>query len=146
MGWIGVDLDGTLAYYEPGQYPDIGEPIKTMLDRVMKWLEAGKEVRICTARAAHGPEDIKLVKEWLEGIGLGHLQITCMKDGEMEELWDDKAIQVRPNTGEPIVDAELQESLARQLNWKEPKRKRGSISDPNSFELMKGLEKESRGE
>ena len=145
MGWIGVDLDATLAHYESGQYPDIGEPIPAMYERVQGWLKAGKEVRIMTARAAHGPEDIKAVKAWLEEHGLGELQVTCMKDQEMEELWDDKAIQVRPNTGEPIVDAGLQESLARTVPWRNPKN-RGKISDPNTIELMASLEKDSKKE
>ena len=144
MGWIGVDLDGTLAYYESGQYPEIGKPIPKMYERVQAWMAEGKEVRILTARAAHGPEVIKQVKDWLEEHGLGELQVTCMKDSDMDELWDDKAVQVRPNTGEPIVDAELQESLARSIKWVDPKNKRGRISDPNTFELMQGLEKDSK--
>ena len=41
-GWIGVDLDGTLAYYDGWQGIDhIGEPILPMLNRVTKWLEQG---------------------------------------------------------------------------------------------------------
>ncbi len=144
MGWIGVDLDGTLAYYESGQYPEIGKPIPRMLERVQGWMQEGKEVRIMTARAAHGPEVIKQVKLWLEEHGLSELQVTCMKDSEMDELWDDKAIQVKPNTGEPIVDQALQESYAHTIQWRDPKNKRGKISDPNTFELMSSIEKASK--
>jgi len=139
MGWIGVDLDGTLARYESGQYPEIGEPIEPMVQRVLKWLKDGQEVRILTARAAHGEEDIERVATWLTDVaGLPRLQVTCSKDPDMDVLWDDKAIQVKPNTGEPIVDENLQESLARSVPWKKQRKK---VSDPNSFELMASLEK-----
>jgi hypothetical protein len=37
MGWIGVDLDGTLAQYGEFKGRDhIGEPIAPMLDKVKK--------------------------------------------------------------------------------------------------------------
>ena len=51
MGWIGVDLDGTLAEYH-GWHDDgrIGKPILPMVARVKKWLAEGKEVRIVTER------------------------------------------------------------------------------------------------
>ena len=142
MEWIGVDLDGTLAHYESGQYPEIGEPIEPMLKRVHDWLDAGREVRILTARAAHGEEDIERVTAWLEKVGLPRLQVTCQKDPDMEVLWDDKVVQVRPNTGEPIVDQFLQESLARTLTISKKRKK----TDSNSFELMASLEKDSKGE
>lgn len=141
MGWIGVDLDGTLAHYEEGQYPEIGEPLEPMLKRVRGWLDDGQEVRIVTARAAHGEEDIERVHAWLEKVGLPKLQVSCQKDTDMEVLWDDRAVQVKPNTGEPIVDGNLQESLARTIPRKTRKK-----TDSNSFELMASLEKDSKGE
>ena len=66
---IAVDLDGTLAHYESGQYPEIGDPIEPMMVRVHKWLDEGQEVIIFTARASHGERDIKLVKVTL-AVGL----------------------------------------------------------------------------
>ena len=70
-----------------------------------------------TARAYDAtPEELAAIKEWLERIGLGNLAITCTKDPAMEALWDDKAVQVRPNTGEPIVDEEFQSRLAESLD------------------------------
>jgi hypothetical protein len=30
------------------------------------------------------------------------LPVTCEKDMAMVEFWDDKAVQVIPNTGEPV--------------------------------------------
>lgn len=79
-GWIGVDLDGT-----------------------------GRKVRIFTVRA-HYPEQIRPIQEWcLKHIGTV-LEITGSKDIEMLELWDDRAVGVRPNTGMPMrsypIDAE----------------------------------------
>jgi hypothetical protein len=151
MGWIGVDLDGTLAHYEPGQFPEIGEPIPRMLDRVLKWVDDGEEVRILTARAANGSSDVLRVIVWLRQYGLGHLEVTCIKDPEMEVLWDDKAIQVKPNTGEPIVDQELQEGMAKSLDKEyHEKKKRDKLkpkwwskSDPNSFELMSTIHEDA---
>lgn len=102
MGWIGVDLDGTLAEYGGWQGPDsIGKPIPLMLGRVKKWLERGEEVRIFTARASL-PAQVEPVERWCKKhIGVV-LPVTCMKDSGMIELWDDRAIQVIPNTGERV--------------------------------------------
>ena len=106
MGWIGVDLDGTIAKYEGWRGADhVGEPIPAMVARVKKWLKRGIEVRIFTARV--GPQKSKAdvlaariaIEDWcMKHIGQ-RLQITCMKDYGMIELWDDRAVQVEPNTG-----------------------------------------------
>lgn len=102
MGWIGVDLDGTLAEYGGWQGPDsIGKPIPLMLGRVKEWLKRGEEVRIFTARASL-PAQVEPVERWCKKhIGVV-LPVTCMKDSGMIELWDDRAIQVIPNTGERV--------------------------------------------
>ena len=102
-GWIGVDLDGTLAHYEGWGNGDIGKPIPLMMDRVVEWLKHGKEVRIFTARASD-PTQTKLVEAWLHEHGLGMLKVTNVKDFEMIELWDDRAVQVIPNTGRALQD------------------------------------------
>jgi hypothetical protein len=50
-GWIGFDLDGTLAEYGEWQGPThIGKPIPSMIVRVKNYLDNGYEVRIMTAR------------------------------------------------------------------------------------------------
>lgn len=101
-GWIGVDLDGTLAHYEGWQGADhIGQPIPAMMDRVRGWLAAGQVVKIFTARAAV-PEQIPPVKRWLEANGLPDLDVTNVKDFSMVELWDDRCYRVRTNTGEAL--------------------------------------------
>jgi hypothetical protein len=68
-GWIGVDLDGTLAEYHGWVGPEyIGPPIPAMLDRVKLWLEEGRTVKIFTARCSV-PEQLAPVAEWLERHG-----------------------------------------------------------------------------
>ena len=98
-GWIGVDLDGTLAEYGGWIGPDhIGKPIPLMLSRVKKWLSEGREVRIFTARASI-PSQVEPIANWcIEHLGVA-LPVTNVKDFGMIELWDDRAIQVEANTG-----------------------------------------------
>lgn len=98
-GWIGVDLDATLAHYggwRGGQH--IGAPIEPMIARVRAWIAEGREVRVFTARASD-PEQIPPVRAWLDGLGLTSVGITNVKDFAMVELWDDWCVQVQPNTG-----------------------------------------------
>lgn len=108
-GWIGVDLDGTLAKYDHFIGPThIGEPIPMMVDRVKDWLSQGYEVRIMTARVGpHNPllsvdieEVVMAIEAWcLEHIG-EVLPVTCTKDYHMIALIDDRAYHVFPNTGQ----------------------------------------------
>ena len=101
-GWIGVDLDGTLAHYTGWKGMEhIGDPVPPMVERVRKWIAEGVTVKIFTARACV-PEQIHFVHEWLEKHGLPHLEVTNVKDFAMVELWDDKCIQVEPNTGRVV--------------------------------------------
>lgn len=98
-GWIGVDLDATLAHYDGwrgGQH--IGAPIEPMIARVRSWIAEGREVRVFTARASD-PEQVPPVRAWLDGLGLSAVGITNVKDFAMVELWDDRCVQVQPNTG-----------------------------------------------
>lgn len=111
-GWIGVDLDGTLAHYESGDFgKPIGAPVAAMVKRVQHWLAEGHEVRVFTARVSHDGSQVRsyeaalshvLIHEWcIRHIGRS-LKITCTKDHEMIELWDDRCVQVKQNTGEPV--------------------------------------------
>ena len=99
-GWIGVDLDGTLAQYGGWKGPDhIGAPIMPMVRRVTAWLATGQEVRIFTARASM-PEQVPPIHAWcLTHIGLV-LPVTNVKDFGMIELWDDRCVRVIANVGE----------------------------------------------
>jgi hypothetical protein len=100
--WIGVDLDGTLAKYTTWKGEDhIGEPIPLMVNRVKEWLDAGKDVRIMTARVADDPDGkiAKVIQDWAEEHLGKRLPVTNVKDHQMEALWDDKAHRVEKNTG-----------------------------------------------
>ncbi len=103
-GWIGVDLDGTLAMDE-GWTADsaIGPPVPAMLERVKAWLKDRREVRIVTARVGKddGTERRK-IQVWCRLHVGQELQITNRKDFQMEELWDDRAVQVVKNTGQRV--------------------------------------------
>jgi len=102
-GWIGVDLDGTLAKYDGWKGPDsVGEPVPEMLERVKAWIAEGKTVKIFTARACI-PEQIAPVQAWLEKHGLGGLEVTNVKDFAMIELWDDRCVPVEMNTGRVLL-------------------------------------------
>lgn len=101
MGWIGVDLDGTLAdMSKPPALGNIGPPVPKMLARVKNWLKNGKDVRIMTARVAQGPEQVPMIQDWLLKYVGQTLMVTCAKDYNMEALWDDLAVQVVTNKGE----------------------------------------------
>ncbi len=110
-GWIGVDLDGTLAQYGGFKGPDdIGEPVPAMLDRVKAWVADGREVRIFTARVC-APGFEEPIKAWCEKHGIGGLAITNAKDFGMVELWDDRAVRVMFNKGEPCCAEARNEML-----------------------------------
>lgn len=100
MGWIGVDLDGTLAKYTDFVGPTvIGEPIPAMIVRVNQWLRAGKTVKIFSARAGRGQPAIDAIRSWLVQNGLPPLDVTNVKDTSCEAIYDDKAWHVETNTG-----------------------------------------------
>jgi hypothetical protein len=103
-GWIGVDLDGTLAYYREGQYPLIGEPIAPMLSQVKQWVERGEDVRIFTARMSQQTKSENnvqrmMIENWCQ-LHIGKvLPVTNVKDFGMAQLWDDRAVRIIFNTG-----------------------------------------------
>ena len=103
-GWIGVDLDGTLARYDGFKGPEhIGEPIPAMVNRIKKWIAEGKTVKIFTARACVA-DHVKYVKEYIVQ-HIGHdLEVTNVKDYGMIELWDDRAVRVKYNQGFPCCE------------------------------------------
>lgn len=111
-GWIGVDLDGTLALYDRWRGEDhIGPAILPMVERVKDLLHLGHTVRIFTARVDglyfhNTPADdvlgIKSIRAWcLLHIGKV-LTITNRKDFGMTTLYDDRAVRVEHNTGRII--------------------------------------------
>lgn len=103
LGWIGVDLDGTLAKYDGWKgIWHIGEPVEPMVERVKTWLANGVQVKIFTARICNGDEALGPIQKWCKlHIGVV-LEVTNVKDFAMVELWDDRCVSVEPNTGKPF--------------------------------------------
>lgn len=113
-----MDFDGTLAHYDTWVAWNVfGLPIPLMMKRVQAWLAEGKQVKIFTARAAFAndicyktgqsftrADIVSALQDWCELYGLPRLEVTATKDFQMIELWDDRAIQVVPNTGLTIAD------------------------------------------
>lgn len=108
-GWIGVDLDGTLAKFQVWQGElHIGEPVPAMVERVKFWIRQGYTVKIFTARVSprytHGADVShieKAIADWtLKHIGVA-LPATCIKCYSMIQYWDDRAVRVLENTGNP---------------------------------------------
>jgi len=102
--WIGVDLDGTLAYYDAGSSSEnVGEPVPAMLALVKKMINNDIRVKIFTARATD-PEQLPIIRKWLKLNNLPELEITNIKDYQMQRLYDDRCVQVERNTGRLIVE------------------------------------------
>jgi len=116
--WIGVDFDKTLATGVAFNGPDsVGDPIEPMVERVKQWLADGEDVRIFTGRVGPHPAYYKdgmpidsdfaskaraAIEAWCVRVFGRVLLITNEKDLGMKALYDDKAIQVEPNTGRLI--------------------------------------------
>lgn len=115
--WIGVDFDRTLSHRgtRPGESwdPTPGPPIQEMLERVLRWLAEGRDVRIVTARVASCYEDRAAQRELVERWCQHHLgvvlPVTAEKDGKMLELWDDSVVRVERNTGRRLSPSLLEE-------------------------------------
>lgn len=119
-GWIGWDLDGTLAYYASGQGIDtIGHPIPLAVDRLKDQLHVGHTVKIVTARVAAlydadaGDQDTQeavkqddMIREWCHRHIGQILPVTAVKDMNMIALYDDRAVTVIKNTGALLHEAE----------------------------------------
>ena len=121
-GWIGVDLDGTLAEFHGWiSVEHIGKPVPEMIERVRSWLDQGVDVRIFTARVDIGAVALSLdnetgelhihvekirsiIQAWTEKhLGI-RLPVTNVKDFKMLELWDDRAVRVVLNKGCPCCE------------------------------------------
>jgi hypothetical protein len=108
-GWIGVDLDGTLAKsVKVKTGTEIGAPIRAMVQLVKWWLAHGEDVRIFTARVNpnHHEGDIVHLRRAIEAWCQRHLgqtlPVTYEKDWDMVLLLDDRARQVEHDTGRVI--------------------------------------------
>ena len=116
--WTGFDLDGTLAEYDGWKGIEyIGSPIKPMCDLIKKLHSDGKLVKILTARVAPRKDGAdatlarQCIRKWcIENLGFVP-DITHEKDALMERLYDDRVVQVIPDTGITIEEA------ARKVLW-----------------------------
>lgn len=155
IGWIGVGLDGTLAYYDARRWPEhIGAPIPAMVRRVREWLAQGREVRIVTARVAtsgrFAPESSlrddeafaaqqrTLIEDWCEEHVGARLLVTASRDYAMRALWDDRVVSVVTNTGELstcVLDAATQVRLHRPLCEPERADREAIVPAPNEVPL-----------
>jgi methionine synthase I (cobalamin-dependent) len=133
-GWIGVDLDGTLAQYETWVDAEhIGAPVPAMVGRVKNMLMMGHHVKLMSARASSNgtiTRDLEAAKfrvaahAWMiDHLGIA-LPVTSEKNFAMIELWDDRAVQVMPNTGLPVngsvsrvFDLHAEREAARLKDW-----------------------------
>ena len=110
-GWVGVDLDRTLAFYENkmSRSPTfIGEPIPKTVALVKRLLEQGTTVKVFTARVSNRKKVTPLVRyltrlaieDWCKEHLGAVLEVTCEKDEDMVALIDDRAVGIHMNTGE----------------------------------------------
>lgn len=131
--WYACDLDGTLAESD-GSTDTIGEPLKPMVDFVRAKLAEGKRVKIFTARVWAPPwpvgglgsvdsklasairdqhervtEQREMIETWCAEVLGQVLPITCEKNLDMIESWDDRARQVVANVG--VFHRDLQVAL-----------------------------------
>jgi hypothetical protein len=100
QGWIGVDLDSTLAHHEKFEgIETIGEPIGDMVQFVKQLLEQGKQVKIFTSRANIKGAG-KYIATWLKDVAkLPPMEVTATKDAHCIAIYDDIAHRVEKNTG-----------------------------------------------
>lgn len=110
-GWIGFDLDGTLAMYNGWRGIDqIGEPVPAMAQKLRALLAKGVECRIFTARVSGSGEAAeearRYIQNWTEKHFGDRLTVTHMKDFAMVSLYDDRCVAVEINTGRVLGGVE----------------------------------------
>ena len=120
-GWIGVDLDGTLAKSVTVQRgEEIGMPIHPMVRLVRRWLAHGEDVRIFTSRVnpKRGRVNAMRARKAIEGWCKRHLHrvlpVTHEKDWDMKLLLDDKARQVERDTGRVVCCHSRENRMAQE--------------------------------
>lgn len=112
-GWVGFDLDGTLAEYDGWKgATHIGAPVAPMVELAKEYLRQGTEVRIFTARSGDPAAEAAIVAWCEEHLGR-RLAVTNTKDFDCLRIFDDRAVRVETNTGriewKGVSELELQE-------------------------------------
>ena len=130
-GFIAVDWDGTTVEYHGWEaWNKFGKPIPAMVERIRGWLREGYTVKIMTARLPRSQKRNHKVTCWQTGktytrgemedaisahcekiIGT-RLEAINVKCTGMIELWDDRVIQVEPNTGRSLAEVHAAELSA----------------------------------
>lgn len=133
-GYILVDFDRTLVLYNGwGVHGEnFGPPIPAMVERVVRWLKLGIEVRLFTARASrYKPDEMAMLRAWCKQHLGQEIKIQNYKDFDCIAIWDDLAVAVEPNTGfrdtvyneeDPLSKDEEQELVDIALNQLEASR------------------------
>ena len=108
QGWVGFDLDGTLAEYHGWQGAEhIGAPIMPMVELAKNLMASGVHVKIFTARvASNNPERMRAVGaiiDWSKEVFGCILDMTAEKDYAMTDLYDDRCHRVECNTGKILA-------------------------------------------
>ncbi len=116
--WVGFDLDGSIAHYDRWHgHTHIGKPIPAAIKKIKAYLAQGYRVKIVTARMSvpeQAEEMARLIAAWtLKHVGVA-LEATCSKDYNMIRLYDDRCVQLVPNTG--LTLAEIQGQQENQDN------------------------------
>ena len=115
-GYIGVDLDGTIARYDGWKGAShIGAPLEPLVSQIKDGLARGIEYRIVTARVCSGnsaaAESRKAIAAWcLEVLGR-ELPMQAEKTYDMIRLLDDRASRVQFNTGRLAEDLLVESGL-----------------------------------
>ena len=132
-GWVGFDLDGTIAQYTTFQgWDHIGPPVPGFVNLIKKLRAFGIPCKILTARASaesRALNDItfeqveKVVQDWTEKYIGERLPVVTEKSASMICFFDDSAVQVNKNMGtltagssgfEPFADKLIQAIKAKQ--------------------------------
>jgi hypothetical protein len=123
VGWIGVDLDGTLAKSVKAQTgEEIGVPIHPMVQLLKRWLANGEDVRIFTARVnphrgqATAMRARRAIEAWCKRHVGQVLPITYEKDWDMTLLFDDRARQVERDTGRVFCRHSSENRIAQETS------------------------------
>lgn len=130
--WVGFDLDASIARWD-GEWKGptvIGAPIPAAVDLVKSMLLDGQDVRIFTARVASDPGGVgrRAIAEWCQKYIGRILPITNIKDSRMKVAFDDRAVQLEPNTGKVLGNPKLamteaRESVERKVDFRTGLRK-----------------------
>ena len=121
--YIGCDFDATISEYHGWKGPtDLGKPIPEMVRKIKEAMSQGSQVWIFTARVNPGGHEYKealeatqaylAIAEWCVKVFGELLPITHEKNKLWQSIYDDRAIQVLPNSG--ILATDLLDAVAKR--------------------------------